>query len=188
MDDMLLIKVTAVLLVANAIYATFAHRKARLTIYVDWTDAAMTGLSPVIGLVIFGIFAFFGASDSLSKTAGVLCFLVLMMFSVRLTWRANRSLVDFVSAAAAKYTVFFSFYLLLWIMLGGSKRAKYERRATHAKRDAAALTAVVASYAGWSAWVSRSPCFTPVGHWFAGDSTELLNASEGMAGVYVTKE
>src|SRR3990167_153395 len=125
MDTGLVLKIFGVLLLANAVYATFAHRADQLTIYVDWTDAAITALSPLIALALWGILWFFNVPDRISRTAGVLCFYVLMGYGLRLTWEANKEPVAFLSAAFAKYTMLLSFYAIFAMSLMGSQRKKY---------------------------------------------------------------
>lgn len=182
MDDHLTLKIVAALVIANAVYATFAHRKNNLTIYVDWTDAAITALSPLIGFGVYLILSFFTVPAGMAKMLGGVVFVGLLFFSIRLTWRTNRSATTFLSAAVAKYTVLVTFYVGLALILSGSKREKYERRATVAKRDAASIAAAVAGYVTWSHWVSRAQTFTPIANWFAGNSFQLLGCDDELEG------
>lgn len=179
MEDSLFLKIVGALLLANAVYASFAHRRGKLTIYADWTDAAITGLTPLIALAIYYGLTFFQIPEESAKLVGTLCLLALVGFGIRMSWRANSSVLAFLSATIAKFTVLFSFYVLLWAVLTSSdRRRKYERHATVAKRNAAAVAATVSAYVAWSAWVCRTPAFTPIGLWFSGGGVQSLSNDE----------
>ncbi|HZW12159.1 MAG TPA: hypothetical protein VFF81_03075 [Noviherbaspirillum sp.] len=180
MEFSLPIKILGILLLANACYATYAHRKERLTIYVDWTDAAITGLTPLIGFAVFLLLSFLNVPEEVGKTIAQLCVLVLVGFGIRMSWRANASTGAFLSSVVAKYTVLFAFYVLLWaIYSGGERRRKYERRSTAEKRHAAAVAATVAAYVTWSLWVCRFAEFSPVADWFSGESAGSFAVENG---------
>lgn len=175
MDGSLSLKIAGLLLIINAIYASFAHRKGKLTIYVDWTDAVITGASPLIALALdVVLISFFNVPQHVAEQIAVGVFCTSVYFGLRLSWRANSSFGAFVSASAARYTVLALVYLAVLAAISSGQRKKYERESTAAKRKAAAIAATVAAYAAWSVWVSRTARFTPVSNWFAGDSHALL--------------
>lgn len=175
MNGSLLLKIIAVVLVINVVYASFAHQKGKLTIYVDWTDAGMTAATPVVMFFCYYLLIqVFGASQSIAKTISLAVGSVMVYLGLRLCWRANNAMVAFLVAAAAKYTMMILVYLTIGAILASGARKKHERETTAVKRNAAGVTAIAAGYAAWSVWVSRVAQFTPVANWIAATSHTLI--------------
>ncbi len=174
MDSTLLLKILGVLLIINAIYASFAHKKGKLTIYVDWTDATITALSPLIAFAVTLLGVVFKVPENSASAASVGVFVALVFFGLRVSWNANTSFLNFLSAALAKYTMLILVYGLLYSILSTGARKKHEHHTTAAKRKVAKVAVLTAGYVTWSAWVARTAGFTPILNWFIGDSFKLL--------------
>jgi hypothetical protein len=170
MDGSLFLKIIGVALVINAIYASFAHQKEKLTIYVDWTDAGMTAATPLVVFLCDYLFiTVFRLSDGTALTISCGIGAALVFLGLRVCWRANSGKGTFLVAAAAKYTMMILVYLAVGATLASGSRRKHERETTAVKRNAVAITATVAGYAAWSVWVSRFAEFSPLSNWFSGD-------------------
>jgi len=161
-------KVVGLLLVLHACYATYLHKTDRITIYSNYTDAAMTGLSPAVSLVVYLLLRFIDVPENVSTLFGLGVFAISVSIIIRHTWLANNSFLSFVSAFIAKYTVLAVYYvLILLVLFGGGNRRKYERRTTASRRHAAALAATTGAYAGWSVWVTKDPEFVSLKEYLA---------------------
>ena len=161
-DPNILLKVVGITAVINAIFASFMHKSGKLTIYVDYTDAAMTASIPFIVIALLMIFHVLQwphiAGVFIPLVAGIITLFVLIN-----TWRENKNPFWFLVSFLAKFTVLLVF-LFFFFSAGGRKEGESKRSAE--RRAAIERAAAVAGYTAWSVWVTRTPSFSPVKTWF----------------------
>lgn len=161
-DPNLMLKIAGVTAVLNAILASFMHRRGTITIYYDYTDAAMTACIPGSAIVLFLLFNFFQWSDAsiliIPITAGFFSLFVMIN-----TWRENKNPLWFLVSLLAKFTVLLIF-LFFFFTAGGRRKgeSKHSAQRIASKERAAAI----AGFTAWSVWVTRYPSFSPVRSWF----------------------
>lgn len=161
-DPNMVIKVVGILAAINAIFASFMHRSGKVTIYTDYTDAAMTASIPFSVLALAMIFHVLQwphiAAVVIPFVAGIITLFVLIN-----TWRANKNPFWFLISLFAKFTVLLVF---LFFFFGAGGRKKGESKRSAERRAAIERAAAVAGYTAWSVWVTRTPSFSPVKTWF----------------------
>jgi uncharacterized protein len=169
----LLIKIGVVLLIVNALSAIYLHRRQRLTIYSDYTDATLTGLWPVLALLVYALACFLEVPQPYAVMLGWGAFGVVFVVVALSTLRTNGASLYFLMALLAKMTLVGVYYAIIALLLlgSGSARRKGERLSSfeaRQRREAAARTAAVAgtttAYVALSMWLCRNPQFTPLGH------------------------
>jgi hypothetical protein len=161
-DPNMMLKIVGVTAVVNAIFASFMHRRGTLTIYYDYTDAAMTACIPGSAIVLFLLFYIFQWPDAsmviIPITVGF-----ISLFAMINTWRENKNPLWFLVSLLAKFTVLLIF-LFFFFSAGGRRKGESKRSAQ--RRASRERAAAIAGFTAWSVWVTRSPSFSPIRSWF----------------------
>ena len=176
------LKLLAFALLANAILTIYLHKTDKLIIYRDYTDAAFTGIAPLVSLIIYFILRFFEVSPDKSQLISIGFFAILMFFVVKSTARNNNGLsVFFVMALLTKVTIVGLYYAIMAALIFGSGSARkkgesyaaYEaRKRREAKANAAAMAATTGGFVALSAWVCKYSEFTPIEEYFSPKAIE----------------
>jgi len=164
------LKLIGLILLINAIVTIYLHKREKLIIYKDYTDAAFTGLAPLCGGVAYVASRFFETPAESARIVGLVAFAILMLFIVRSTYKNNKGLsFFFVMSLFTKMTIV-GFYYAIMAMLyyqSGSPRRKGERQSSYearmrreAKQTVAAMAATTTGFIALSAWVCRNSEFT----------------------------
>ena len=172
-----LLKLLGVALIVNAITAIYLHRRGRLVIYSDYTDAVFTGLVPIAAIVSYFLALFLEVPGYVSGMIAICVFLSLMFFVIKATARSNNGLsIFFTISLVSKITLVGFYYAVMMFLIsvrGSSPRSKGESYAGYAARqrrearaNATAMIVATAVFVAVSAWVCEKDEFTPIGDYF----------------------
>lgn len=176
LSSTLALKLLGIFLLANAFLAMYLHKKSKLTIYADYTDAAITGFWPLAAIVVYFLLRFLEVPDALALRIAIGVFAVLFLLVVLATYRANGLSLYFVMALLAKLTIVGAYYAIMaLIMMGsGSGKRKGERQSTYearcrreAREAGAAMAATTTAFVIVSACLCRDDQFTPMGRYLS---------------------
>ena len=165
----------------NCLVAIAMHVKGTLTIYRDYTDAAFTGIAPLVAIVASWLLSWIGLPDSWASVGGWLVLIGLASFVLISSLRNNPTRGTALISFFAKMTMIAFVYGLLLLILGGGnpERRKYERRDYHAARQQREFekqmvyAAVVAAAAtALSAWLCRERRFSPLEAYLQGATSD----------------
>lgn len=172
-------KLIGVALLANALLAMYLHTAGKLVIYKDYTDAAFTGIAPLLSIIVYFLLRFFEVSPNIAMMVALGMFVILIFFVARSTAKNNNGLsMFFAMSLLAKLTIVGIYYaimaLLIYLRLSGSPRRKGEHYSTYEARlrreaqgNAALMAATTASIVALSAWFCKRAEFTPIDEYFS---------------------
>jgi uncharacterized protein len=159
----------------NAIVTIYLHRSDKLVIYKDYTDAAVTGLVPLVAIITYFILRFFEVPPDIAEVIALAVFALLLVVVVISTARNNGGLsLFFLMSLITKVTIVGLYYAIMAFLLfsSGSARRKGERRDSYEARRRreeqariAAMAATTAGFVALSAWVCKENEFTPIGEY-----------------------
>ena len=169
------LKLIGLALLINAIVTIYLHRSDKLVIYKDYTDAAVTGLVPLVAIIAYFILRFFEVSPDIAEIIALAVFALLLVFVVISTARNNGWVsLFFLMSLITKVTIVGLYYAIMAFLMfsSGSARRKGERRDSYEarrRRDEqariAAMAATTAGFIALSAWVCKENEFKPIGEY-----------------------
>jgi len=157
----------------------YLHTAGKLVIYKDYTDAAFTGIAPLLSIIVYFLLRFFEVSPNIAMMVALGMFVILIFFVARSTAKNNNGLsMFFAMSLLAKLTIVGIYYaimaLLIYLRLSGSPRRKGEHYSTYEARlrreaqgNAALMAATTASIVALSAWFCKRAEFTPIDEYFS---------------------
>lgn len=168
-------KVLLVLIVLNAVFAIYLHRKGALTIYEDYTDATFTSIGPLVAFVVYLICQFLELEDEISVGAALTVLALFVIFVVKATIQANGLSLRAAVALLAKGAFVAGYYALMAMILAtrsgrrqGETRRSYDARMRRESREATARAGLLtAGFVALSMLVCRSDEFTPLSRYLA---------------------
>ena len=164
------LKLAVLAILINVIYSIRLHKRERLIIYKDYTDATITGLAPLCGVAVYGLARFFEIPAESARMLGGAAFAILALLIVRSTYKNNDGILFFAMSLLTKVTIVGLYYasMVMLFMQLGSVRKKGERQSTfearkrrEAEQAIATMAATTTGFIALSAWVCRNPEFTP---------------------------
>lgn len=163
-------KLALIVAVIASGWALWLHHKGQATIYNDYTDAAITNLLPVTGLIIGLLCGWLGLPHQVYQVAVITGILSAVAFAVYAAAMTNDGALNITLTLIAKLTFVSVFYLvmgLLILSLFGGARRKGESRAQaearqrrEARQTRAQIAATSAGYTFFTAWLCRRAEFT----------------------------
>lgn len=169
-SSLLGLKLAVLAILINVIYSIRLHKRERLIIYKDYTDATITGLAPLCGAVVYGLARFFEVPVESASMLGWAVFSILVLLIIRSTYKNNDGIHFFAMSLLTKVTIVGLYYAVMFILFVqlGSVRKKGERRSSfearkrrEAEQAIATMAATTTGFIALSAWVCRNPEFTP---------------------------
>lgn len=170
-------KLIGLALLVNILLTIYFHKSERLIIYNDYTDAAFTGLAPLLAIVAYFLFFFFEVPTNIAQKIVFGFFAIMMIFVIKNTAKHNKGVsIFFVMSLITKVTIVGLYYAIMAMLIfgSGSARKKGEsyaafeaRKRREAKANAAAMALTTAGFVALSAWVCRHAEFSPPGEYFS---------------------
>lgn len=170
-------KLIGLALLINVLASIYLHKSDKLVIYQNYTDAAVTGLAPLVAIIVYFVLRFFEIQPDKAQVAAALVFVGLMYFVAKSTHRYNNGLSAFFAMSLiTKITIVGVYYAIMAALLfgSGSSRKKGERRDSfearkrrEAKANAAAMAVTTAGFVALSAWVCKESEFVPLAEYLS---------------------
>ena len=170
-------KLIGLALLVNALVTIYLHKVDKLVIYQNYTDAAVTGLAPLVGIIVYFVLRFFELQPDKAQVAAALVFVGLMYFVAKSTHRNNNGLSAFFAMSLiTKITIVGAYYAIMAALLFGSGSARkkgerldaYEaRKRREAKANAAAAAATTVGFVALSAWVCKESEFVSLAEYLS---------------------
>jgi uncharacterized protein len=171
------LKLLGLALLANVLVTIYFHKTDKLTIYEDYTDAAFTGITPLVAIATYFVLRFFEVQPDKAQIIAIGIFTFLMIFVVKSTARNNNGLsIFFAMSLITKVVIVGLYYAIMAALIfgSGSARKKGERSAAYearkrreAKANAAAMAGTTAGFVALSVWVCKYSEFTPIKEYFS---------------------
>lgn len=178
----LFLKIAGTVLLINALVTIYLHRTEKLVIYMDYTDALMTSIAPIVALIILFILVYMEVPEAIAASAAGLIFVVLLGYVIRATARHNNGVnLYLLMSLVTKVTIVGVYYLLMVLLIiqtlsgqASRPRRKGEHRDAYARRmqreNVAAMAATTGVFALVSMLICRNPQFTPLKSYFSGQT------------------
>ncbi|MER2511376.1 MAG: lysozyme inhibitor LprI family protein, partial [Nitrosomonas ureae] len=170
-------KLIGLAFLVNALATIYLHKSDKLVIYQNYTDAAITGLAPLIAIIVYYVLRFFEIQPENAQISAALVFVGLMYFVAKATHRNNNGLsVFFVMSLITKITIVGVYYAIMAALIfgSGSSRRKGERldsfearKRREAKANAAAMAATTVGFVALSAWVCKESEFVSLAEYLS---------------------
>ncbi len=170
-------KLIGLALLVNALVTVYLHKLDKLVIYQNYTDAAVTGIAPLVGILVYFVLRFFELQADKAQVAAVLVFVGLMYFVAKATHRNNNGLSAFFAMSLiTKITIVGAYYAIMAALIFGSGSARkkgerldaYEaRKRREAKANAAAAAATTVGFVALSAWVCKESEFVSLAEYLS---------------------
>lgn len=147
------------------------HRQEKLTIYIDYTDALITNLLPVMGGALYLLMSWMEIPLPYPSYAGWLLVALAVIYAGYASYRANGFTWRWVMSFLSKLTLTAAFALLmamLWsgrdgVRRQGETRRQAESRIRRQRREAnKTMLASIIGYVALTAWLCRYQEFTSV--------------------------
>lgn len=174
-------KCALIVAILSSCLAVIRHRREEATIYNDYTDAAITNLLPVIGLLIGFFCGWLGMPHQIYQIAVAAGMLLAVFYAIYASVRTNQGGVNIVLTIIAKLTLISVFYIvmgLLMLSFFGKARRKGEsltqaeaRQRREARLTRVQIVAASAGYSFFTAWLCRRAEFTPLSECLEFDPT-----------------
>jgi len=113
----------------------YLHHSGSATVYIDYTDAAITNGLPLIGLIFYLVGAWLELPDAVRALGFYVCIIAALVFGLYTAFLANGFGVQFVLVVIAKLTLVSVFYALVAFLLLALMPTKYKDE-TRAQADA----------------------------------------------------
>lgn len=164
-------KYTLLLLLGVLATAVSLHRSGELTIYIDYTDAMVTNLLPVAGLVAWGLLSWLDIHAFIPTFIAIAAVLLVLVFALITSWRANDAGWKVVVSFLGKITLMGLFYVLIALLLASMLSTKYkdETRAQAAARNRRnhraariQIAGLTAGYTFLTRWLCRNSEFSSI--------------------------
>ncbi|MGS0736289.1 lysozyme inhibitor LprI family protein [Pseudomonas sp. GG8] len=163
-------KCALIVAILSSCWAVKLHRQEKATIYNDYTDAAITNLLPVTGLLIGLVCGWLGMPHQVYQIAVVTGVLLAVFYAIYASVKTNQGGVNIVLTIVAKLTLVSVFYIvvgLLMLSFFGKARRKGEsltqaeaRQRREARLARVQIVAASAGYSFFTAWLCRRAGFT----------------------------
>lgn len=114
----LYIKIGIILLLVNFLATVRFQKLGKLTIFENFTDAAITGTIFITPIILFFVLSFLEMPDRISGAASFGFFVFLFFVVVMSTIKNNRNILMFLMCIFTKITIIALYLLILFVMLG----------------------------------------------------------------------
>lgn len=175
-------KYTLVVLFSMLGIAMALHRQEVLTVYIDYTDAAVTNILPLAGLVAYGLLSWLEIPSPVPKIVFISAVILAGLFAAYTAFIANDAGWKMLLSFVAKLTMVSVFYFLMAILFGSMLSTKYkdetraqaEARNRRAHRAATVQIALLASsYTFLTHWLCRYGEFSSLSDCLAYEGAEV---------------
>lgn len=158
--------------ILSSCWAVKRHRREEATIYNDYTDAAITNLLPVTGLVIGLICGWLGMPHQVYQIAVTTGVILAIFYATYSSIKTNQGGLNIVLTIIAKLTLVSVFYVIMGFLIlsfFGKSRRKGEsltqaeaRQRREARLTRVQIVAASAGYSFFTAWLCHRAEFTPL--------------------------
>lgn len=165
-------KCAFIVAILSSCWAVQRHRRGEATIYNDYTDAAITNLLPVTGLLIGLTCGWLGMPHQIYQLAVATGVLLAVFYAVYAAVKTNHGGVNIALSIIAKLTLVAVFYIVMGLLIlsfFGKARRKGEsltqaeaRQRREARLTRVQIVAASAGYSFFTAWLCRRAEFTPL--------------------------
>ena len=164
-------KYTLLLLLGVLATAVSLHRSGELTLYIDYTDAIVTNLLPLAGLVAWGLLSWLDFPAFIPTFIAIAAVLLALVFALITSWRANNAGWKVMVSFLGKITLVGIFYVLIAVLLASMLSTKYkdETRAQAAARNRrnhraarVQIAGLTAGYTFLTRWLCRNSEFSSI--------------------------
>lgn len=163
-------KCALLIAILSSCWAVKLHRQKEATIYNDYTDAAITNLLPVTGLLIGLICGWLGMPHQVYQITVVTGVLLAVFYAIYASVKTNRGGLNIVLTIIAKLTFISVFYIVMGFLIisffGGARRKGESltqaeaRQRREARQTRVQIVAASAGYSFFTAWLCRRAEFT----------------------------
>jgi uncharacterized protein len=175
-------KYTLVVLIVLVLIAIALHRKEEMTVYIDYTDAAVTNVLPLVGLVAYGLLSWLEVPSPAPKIVFIAAVVLAGLFTAYTAYIANDAGWKVLLSFIAKVSLVSVFYLLMAILFASMLSTKYkdetraqaEARNRRAHRAASVQIGLLASgYTFLTHWLCRYGEFSSLSDCLAYEHDEV---------------
>lgn len=164
-------KWTLLAMVIITLTVMYQHHNDSATVYIDYTDAAITNGLPLVGLIFYMLGSWLELPNLVTTLTLYACIIAALAFGLYTAFLANGFGVQFILVVIAKVTLVSVFYVLMALLLFSlmptkfkdETRAQAEARNRRAARDAKIqIAALSVGYTFLTRWLCRYGEFAPV--------------------------
>lgn len=164
-------KWTLLAMVIITLTVMYQHHNESATVYIDYTDAAITNGLPLVGLIFYMLGSWLELPNLVTTLTLYACVIAALAFGLYTAFLANGFGVQFILVVIAKVTLVSVFYVLMALLLFSlmptkfkdETRAQAEARNRRAARDAKIqIAALSVGYTFLTRWLCRYGEFAPV--------------------------